>query len=352
MQTLNETLNAIRPIDPKLETEIQAHLDDLTKPKGSLGRLEELARRYCLAIGTAKPVLPRKRICCFAGDHGVAAEGVSAYPKEVTPQMVMNMLGGGAAINALARQAGAGLEVVDVGIDADLSPVRGLIVRKVRRGTSNIVEGPAMTLAEAVQAVEVGIERAAVAAGDGIGLLGSGDMGIANTTPSTALFCAFLGCAPDQIVGRGTGVDDRGLARKVAVIQRALDVNRSRLSDPLGTLAALGGLEIAAIAGLALGGAARRIPVVVDGFISTAGALAAIRLCPAAADYLFFGHLSEERGHRAVMEAMAARPVLSLGMRLGEGTGAALGMMVIEASLRAYTEMATFSGAGVSRKAE
>lgn len=352
MQTLSETLSAIRPADRSLEPQIQAHLDDLTKPRGSLGRLEDAARRYCLAAGIVSPLLPRKRICCFAGDHGVAAEGVSAYPKEVTPQMVMNMLAGGAAINALARQAGAELEVIDVGVDADFGTAKGLVARKVRRGTANIAVGPAMSTEEATRALEVGIERAVVAADEGIGLLGSGDMGIANTTPSTALFCAFLDCAPERITGRGTGVDDRGLARKVDVIRRALDVNRSRLRDPLSTLAALGGLEIAAIAGLALGGASRRVPVVVDGFISTAGALAAIQFCPAAADYLFFSHLSEERGHQAVVEAMGVQPVLSLGMRLGEGTGAALAMMVIEAALRVYREMATFSGAGVSQKAE
>ncbi|MEI8243985.1 MAG: nicotinate-nucleotide--dimethylbenzimidazole phosphoribosyltransferase [bacterium] len=327
-----------------------AHLNDLTKPQGSLGRLEEIARQYCLITGTARPRLGKKRICCFAGDHGVADEGVSAFPKAVTPQMVMNMLGGGAAINVLSRHAGADLVVVDVGVDDPLESAPGLCRRKVRRGTNNMTRGPAMSLPEAEQAIAAGIALAGAAQQDGVTLLGTGDMGIANTTPATALFAAYTGCSVESLAGRGTGIDDARLLHKIAVIRKALDVNKERLSTPLETLAAVGGLEIAGICGLVLGAAACRIPVVVDGFISSAGALAACRICPAVGDYLFFSHLSREQGHKAVLQQIKARPILDLDMRLGEGTGAALAMLIIEGALKVYNEMATFSSAGVSEK--
>lgn len=350
MSLLEKTVSAIGPADSALKPVIQAHLDDLTKPRGSLGRLEEIAMRYCLATGTGKPRLGKMRVCCFAGDHGVAAEGVSAFPREVTPQMVLNMLSGGAAINVFARHVGAELQVVDMGVDYDFGSAAGLVNRKVARGTANLAAGPAMTMGQAVQALEAGIGLAEEAARDGVGLLGTGEMGIANTTPATALFAAFLGLAPADITGRGTGVDDQGLQHKIAVIQRGLEVNCVALGDPLSTLAALGGYEIAGIAGLVLGGAARRVPVVVDGFISTAGALAAMRIRPLVSDYIFFSHLSEERGHRVVMKALADKPILDLHMRLGEGTGAALAMTVIAAAVKMYNEMATFSSARVSRE--
>jgi len=349
MTLLEETLASILPVDRTLEPAVRAHLDDLTKPPKSLGRLEELALRYCLATGTPRPELGRKAIFCFAGDHGVAEEGVSAFPKSVTPQMVRNMLAGGAAVSVLARHADAELTVVDVGVDDPLDDAPGLCRRKIRNGTRNIAKGPAMTPEETRRAVETGIELAADAHGRGVRMVGTGEMGIANTTPATALFAAFLGCSVESVTGRGTGIDDRALRNKVRVIEQALEVNRSRLTDPLGTLAALGGFEIAGICGLALGAAARRMTVVVDGFISTAGALAAARLCPAVRDYLFFSHLSQEQGHRAVMTAMGTRPILELEMRLGEGTGAALAMPVIEAAVKIYNQMSTFSAAGVSR---
>ena len=355
MKTYTETLEAIRPLDHSLETAVRAHLDDLTKPPGSLGRLEELALQVCLIQGTRQPRLGAKRICCLAGDHGVAAEGVSAFPQEVTPQMVHNMLAGGAAINVLTRHVGAELVVADFGVAAALpSDLPGLHNCRIRGGTDNIATGPAMSREEAVAALSAGIELAAAAAADdeGVTLLGTGDMGIANTTPATALMAAYLDCPVEGITGRGTGIDDQQLAHKVSVIQRALEVNREKLADPLGTLAALGGFEIAGIAGLCLGGAAQRLPVVVDGFISTAGAVAACALCPAVREYLIFSHLSQERGHRVIMEALAARPVLDLDMRLGEGSGAALAMGVIEAALKIYNQMATFSGAGVSTKGD
>lgn len=350
MQKLEKLRTEIHPPDRALEPKIRAHLDDLTKPQGSLGRLEELALQYCLIQGTLQPRLGTKRICCFAGDHGVADEGVSAFPKEVTPQMVLNMLSGGAAINVLARHAKAELVVVDMGVAAPLEGATGLCRLRIRGGTDNIAKGPAMSRAEAEMAVTAGIELAEAAARDGVTMLGTGDMGIANTTPATALLAAYLQCQPEEITGRGTGIDDQRLSHKIAVVKQALSVNKARLSDPLDTLAALGGFEIAGIAGLALGGAANRVPVVVDGFISTAGAVAACALCPSVRDYLVFSHLSQERGHRVIMQALKARPVLDLDMRLGEGTGAALAMTVIEAAVKIYSQMATFSGAGVSQK--
>ena len=350
METMESTLRSIGCLDRTLEPQIVAHLNDLTKPPGSLGRLEAIALQYCLVTGAASPRLGKKRLCCFAGDHGVADEGVSAYPKAVTPQMVMNMLGGGAAINVLSRHAGADLVVVDMGVDDPLEHAKGLCRRKVRRGTDNIARGPAMSIKEAEQAVAAGIELAMAARKDGVTLLGTGDMGIANTTPATALFAAYIGCPVESITGRGTGIDDARLQHKVEVIKKALDVNRERLTTPLGILAAVGGFEIAGICGLVLGAAACRVPVVVDGFISSAGALAACRICPAVKDYLFFSHLSQEQGHKVVLRQMSARPILDLDMRLGEGTGAALAMLVIEGAVKIYNEMATFSSAGVSEK--
>ena len=350
MSTLDETIKSIRPVDLHLEPAIRAHLDQLTKPPKSLGRLEDLAAQYCLVTNSLTPSLGKKKIFTFAGDHGVAAEGVSAYPKEVTPQMVRNLLAGGAAVNVLARHAGAEVAVIDIGVDDPLNEAPNLIRRKVKSGTNNIAKGPAMTLEEAGQAIEVGIELARSAAQDQVTLIGTGEMGIANTTPSSALFAALLPCPVEDITGRGTGIDDAGLIRKMEVIKQSLKVNREKLSDPLQALAALGGLEIAGICGLCLGAAASRIPVVVDGFISSAGALAACRLCPPVRDYLFFSHLSEEAGHATFLRIFKVAPILDLKMRLGEGTGAALAMSVIEASVKVYNEMATFASAGVSDK--
>ena len=350
--SIQDVTQQIVPIDAGLMPAIQAHLDDLTKPPGSLGRLEEIASRYCMMRDTTTPTVPRKRICCFAGDHGVAKEGVSAFPQEVTPQMVLNMLAGGAAINVLAKHAGAELLVVDMGVADPLADApETLVRRKVAPGTASFVEGPAMTLSQMEAAVMAGVEFANAAANDGIELLGTGEMGIANTTSATALFVAYLGYEPRDMTGRGTGIDDERLSHKTDIIDQALAVNRDCLGSAAHTLAALGGYEIAGICGLVLGGAARRIPVVVDGFISTAGALAACRLCPDVADYLFFSHCSREQGHRKALADMNARPLLDLEMRLGEGTGAALAMTLIDASIKIYNGMATFSSAGVSGEA-
>lgn len=353
MGLLDETIRAIMPVNRGLEPKVRARLDSLTKPPGSLGDLEDIAVRYCLVRGTLSPCLGKKIIFSLAGDHGVVAEGVSAYPAEVTRQMVRNMLAGGAAVNVLARHAGAAVRVVDIGVAGSLEGLegaQGLIVRKVLAGTENIAKGPAMTKEEARRAVEVGIGLAGDAGDEGATIIGTGEMGIGNTTPAAALMAALLPCSARKVTGRGTGIDDVTLVRKVAVVEWALTVNRERLADPLSALAAVGGLEIAGICGLILGAASKKVPVVVDGFISSAGALVACRLCPHVVDYLFFSHLSAEAGHKVFFEQFHAKPILDLGMRLGEGTGAALAMVLIEAAIRVYTEMATFESAGVSRK--
>ena len=295
-----------------------------------------------------RPQVGAKRVCVFAGDHKVTAEGVSAYPSVVTQLMVKNFIGGGAAINVLARRAGAEVEVIDIGVDGDLGVLPGLLVRKVKHGADNIARGPAMTLAECRQAVEVGIERAQVAARAGVTLLGTGEMGIGNTTPAAALFAALLGVPPVEVTGPGTGLEPSGVVAKAAVIERALQSNRERCANPLGTLAALGGLEIAGLCGLCLGAAAARIGVVVDGFIASAAALVAIRLAPAAKDYMFFAHMSAEPGHRKFFASEGLRPIVDLGMRLGEGTGAAIAMQIIEDAVAILREMATFAEVGIT----
>jgi nicotinate-nucleotide--dimethylbenzimidazole phosphoribosyltransferase len=347
---LKSILDAITPVDRSLESEIRAHLDNLTKPPGSLGFLEDLATSYCLMTGTTTPRLGKKRIVTFAGDHGVAAEGVSAFPSEVTPQMVYNMLGGGAAINVLTRHVGADLQVVDIGVADPLEGASGLVRKKVKAGTDNISAGPAMSEEEAIQAIQVGVDLANSAADDGVTLLGTGEMGIANTTPSSALYAALIPCPVIEVTGRGTGIDDAKLQNKIEVIERSLTVNGHMLQNPLSTLAAVGGLEIAGICGLILAAAGRKLPVVVDGFISSAAALVAMRFSTLVADYLFFSHCSAEAGHRTFFDKLAIRPILDLDLRLGEGTGGALAMQVIEAAVKIYNEMATFDSAGVSGK--
>ncbi len=350
MNLLQDTIEAIEPVDESLIQKAGAHLDNLTKPPGSLGRLEEIAVRYCLMQNTVTPTLGAKGIYTFAGDHGVAKEGVSAFPQEVTPQMVNNMLSGGAAINVLGRHAHADVHVVDIGVNASFDEAQGLIRKKVRPGTANMTRGPAMSLEDARQGIEVGIELANRAHKEGISMVGTGDMGIANTTPSSAVMAVLLPCDVKDIVGRGTGIDDDALKNKVDVVKRALTANGDNLASPLDTLAAVGGLEIAGIAGLVLGAASNRMPVVVDGFISSAGALVACRLAEAARDYLFFSHCSAESGHRTFFSMMETEPLLDLNMRLGEGTGAALAMHLVEAGVKIYNEMATFDSAGVSNK--
>ncbi|MDO3377516.1 nicotinate-nucleotide--dimethylbenzimidazole phosphoribosyltransferase [Geoalkalibacter halelectricus] len=344
---LTRTLAAISSVDLERMAAVQARLDRQTKPRGSLGRLEEFARRF-VAI-TGRETIRRKEIYTFAGDHGVAAEGVSAFPREVTPQMVYNFLAGGAGVNALARHAGAEVRVVDMGVDHDFGGLPGLIDRKIACGTANFRSGPAMSRAQALTALEAGITLAEAAVDAGIDLLGTGDMGIANTTPSAAIAAVFSGLPVAQVTHRGTGIDDKALAHKIAVIEEALRINQPNPQDPVDVLAKVGGFEIGGIAGLVLGCAARSVPVVVDGFISTAGALIACELHPQVREYIFAAHRSVEVGHAALLERIGQQPILDLHMRLGEGTGAALAMSLIEAALRGLREIATFDQAGVSR---
>ncbi len=348
MDLLAKTLSDIRPVDAQWYEIAQKQLDNLTKPPGSLGRLEEFARRLVAITETKVPQLERKVMFTFAGDHGVVAEGVSAYPKEVTAQMVYNFLRGGAGINVLARHAGSEVVVVDVGVDHDFGNLDGLVQMKVVRGTRNISGGPALTRDEAVGCIETGIGLAAGYAKKGYRLFGTGDMGIGNTTPSSAIVAAITGRPAADVTGKGTGISDETLARKIDVIERALAVNKPDSKDALDVLAKVGGAEIGGIAGVILGAAANRIPVVIDGFISTAGALIAYTLNPATRDYMFAAHNSVERGHRVMLETMGLTPILDLGLRLGEGTGAALAMMMVEAGAKIYREMATFHQAGVS----
>jgi nicotinate-nucleotide--dimethylbenzimidazole phosphoribosyltransferase len=323
---------------------LQKHLDNLTKPPHSLGRLEELARSFGLMRGSTDLILQRRAIFTFAADHGISGAGVSAYPREVTAQMVFNFIHGGAAINVLCRHYGIQNVVVDAGVDYDFPEIAGLVSRKVGRGTENFLERPAMTVEQAIQSVEAGMDLA-----QGYDLLGTGDMGIGNTTSSAAICAIFTGLPVEEVVGRGTGVDDDRLRHKTNVILDALARHKPDASNSLDVLAKVGGFEIGAIAGLILGAASRRIPVVVDGFISGAGAMIATRLEPACRDYLFFSHVSRERGHRRMLEFFDAHPILDLDMCLGEGTGAAIAMDVITAAVRVYNEMATFDSASVSR---
>jgi nicotinate-nucleotide--dimethylbenzimidazole phosphoribosyltransferase len=311
----------------------QAALDAKTKPRGSLGRLEELACRIAGIRGTAAPGRLRAAVVVAAADHGVAREGVSAYPQEVTRQMLDNFRAGGAAVCVLARHAAAALHVVDVGVGA---------------GTENIAEGPAMSRDDAQRLVERGRAFAHELAGAGIGVVALGDMGIGNTTAAGALCAALLPAEPERVCGRGTGLDDAGVARKVDVVRRALAANRPRRDDPLGVLAALGGFEIAFLAGLALGAEATRLVVLLDGFISGAAALVAVRLEPTARDSMIAAHLSPEPGHSLVLAELGLEPLLELGLRLGEGSGAALALPLLDASLAILAEMATFETAGVT----
>jgi nicotinate-nucleotide--dimethylbenzimidazole phosphoribosyltransferase len=318
----------IHPIaNAGLDAQIRARLDSLTKPPGSLGRLEELALQLGLIQSTAMPQIGRKAMIVFCADHGVVEEGVSPYPSEVTRQMVANFRSGGAAINVLCRHAGIEPVIVDMGVG---------------KPTRNFTREPAMTRAETEQALDTGFACAAEA-----DILGAGEMGIGNTTSAAALFSAFSGLDPLETAGRGTGLDDAGVARKVEVIRRALALHQPH-ADPIDTLAALGGFEIAAITGLILGAASRRRVVMLDGFITGAAAIVARAIAPASLDYVIFSHWSAERGHLKMLEFLRARPLLFLNMRLGEGTGAALGIGLLEAAVNLYREMATFESAGVS----
>jgi nicotinate-nucleotide--dimethylbenzimidazole phosphoribosyltransferase len=339
----------IAATDAGAAAEAQRLLDAKTKPLRSLGRLEDLVCQLAAIRGAAGPQ-PRatKAIVVMGADHGVAAEGVSAYPQEVTGQMLLNFARGGAAINVLARQAGARVVVVDMGVAHPPPPQPEIRVNRIGPGTANFTRGPAMTRAQALAALSTGARLADALARDGVDLIGIGDMGIGNTTSSSALAAVFTGAPPEEVTGRGTGIDDASWRRKVDVVRRGLEVNRPDAADAVDTLAKVGGFEIAGLAGVALGAAAARVPVVVDGFIASVAALAAVRIAPDAAGYLIASHRSVEAGHRLVLQALGKRPLLDLDLRLGEGTGAALAMMLVDAALAIAAEMATFESAGVS----
>ncbi|MFP3927705.1 MAG: nicotinate-nucleotide--dimethylbenzimidazole phosphoribosyltransferase [Desulfobacteraceae bacterium] len=342
-----EKMNRIVPASEKRLIAAWQRLDSLAKPRRSLGLLEEIAARYSAIREDEPPSVAGKGVFVFAADHGVVNEGVSAYPQEVTGLMVKNFLAGGAGINVLARCAAAEVFVVDVGMARDPGAAPGLIRRAVRHGTGNILREPAMSMEELEAALNVGIEMSESAFEKGINVVGTGDMGIGNTTAASAVFASLLPAEPARVTGRGTGLDDRGLQHKIRVIEQAVARAAVPGEEPLRTLAELGGLEIAAICGLCLGAASRRIAVMVDGFISSAGALAAMRLKPEAADYLFFSHCSVESGHRVFFEIEGIRPLMDLDLRLGEGTGAALAMQILESGVKVYNEMATFAEVGI-----
>lgn len=350
MKLLEATCAKIAPLDSTAQAAAKARLDQLTMPHWALGRLMDLAVELAGMTGSARPAVARKTVVVMAGDHGVTAEGVSLYPAEVTQQMVFNFVAGGAGINALARLVGAEVHVVDMGVHGDLSALAA--AGKIRRvhvadGTKNMAAGAAMSREEAVRSVEAGIETALSLAGT-TDVFGTGDMGIGNTTPSSAIVAVLTGRPVADVTGKGTGISDEQRAAKVGVIERAIGVNRPDAADALDVLAKLGGFEIGGIAGVILGAASLRRPVLVDGFISTAGALIAQGLCPTSVDYMVAAHRSVERGHQAALEKLGKKPLVDLDLRLGEGTGAALAMHFVEAAVRIMTEVATFGEAGVS----
>ena len=346
-ELISNTIESIKPLDKEAMAKARARQDTLTKPPGSLGRLEELSVQLAGIQGKTMPQIKHKAIMVMAGDHGVVAEKIGNWPQEVTAQMVRNFLRGGAGINVIARQTGVRVIVVDMGVATDLKPDPNLLSKRIGCGTRNMALGPAMTVEQAVKAIEAGIEIATDETAKGLDIIGTGDMGIGNTTASSAICAVVTGKPIAEVTGRGTGLTDEQLAHKVAVIERALAVSHPESAQPLEVLAKVGGFEIGGLVGVMLGAAAKRIPVVIDGFISGAAALIATALSPGLKDYLIAAHLSAEPGHRVLLEHLGLKPLLNLNMRLGEGTGAALGIFLAETATRILTEMATFAEAGV-----
>jgi len=352
--TLTEAIKGIKPCSEEWRQRAKTHLNNLAIPPGSLGQLLSLAEQLAAIKQSLTPSVRRKTVVTMAGDHGVVAERVSACPQEVTVQMVGNFVVGGAAINVLSEMAGVQVLVVDMGVAADMSDLvkdGKILSRKVDYGTQNMSRGPAMTREQAIRGLEAGINLAGDLVQEGVEILGTGDMGIGNTSPSSAILAVFSGRSVQEVTGRGTGIDDVALENKVRVIQRALDVNKPNANDPVDVLAKVGGFEIAGIAGLILGAAYYKVPVVVDGFISTAGALLAKKLVPYALDYMISAHQSMEYGHRLMLKELGLKPILNLDLRLGEGTGAALAMNVVEAAAQVMGKMLTFADAGVAKGA-
>jgi nicotinate-nucleotide--dimethylbenzimidazole phosphoribosyltransferase len=352
---LAEIIAGIKPVEQEWIQKAQERTAQLVMPTRALGRLHEISERLCGIQQTLEPVIDQKAILVMAGDHGVVEEGVSAYPQEVTPAMVQTFLVGGAGINAISRQVGADVWVVDMGIipELDATGLKGaerLVVKKIGNGTASFTKGPAMSHQNAEKALQVGFEQASKRVENGAEILGTGDMGIGNTTPSAAIGAVITGASLDEMVGRGTGVDDAGLAHKRDIVRRGIETNTPLPEDGLDVLAKVGGFEIGGIAGTILAAAFHQRAVVVDGFISTAGALIAHTLCPTVKDYLFAGHCSQEAGHRIRLKHLGLEPILDLGMRLGEGTGAALAMGVMDSAVRMFKEVLTFQEAGVADK--
>ncbi len=352
MKKITETIENIVEPDRKLMEAAHLRLDNLTKPLGSLGRLEELAKQIVGITGKQGPELKNKVIFTLAADHGITAEGVSVYPKEVTAQMVYNFLRGGAGINVLARHVGAKVIVVDIGVAEDLKPHLKLIIKKVDYGTKNMAKSAAMTRGQAVKAIETGIEIFDQELKNGIDILGTGEMGIGNTTAASAITACFTNKPVEQITGRGTGLNDSGLKNKIDVIKRSLSLNKPDASDPIDVLSKVGGFEIGGLAGIILAAAANKVPVVIDGFISGAAALVAFKIEPKVKDYMIAAHCSVEAGHKVILEHIGLKPLLDLNLRLGEGTGAALGIGLADAAIKILTQMATFKSANVSEKKE
>jgi len=350
-ERLSTLIKGVQDLDRQAMAQAQARLDSLTKPQGSLGQLENIAVQLAGIYRNPWPEVKKKAVLLMAGDHGVVVERVSAFPQEVTPQMFYNILNGGAAINVLSRQAGAEVICSDIGVAFPLEPAQ-LMKRRVANGTKNMAKGPAMTRVEALKSILTGAEIAKEAIDSGVNLLCTGELGIGNTTPSTAIVAVYTELPVHEVVGRGTGLNDEGLERKTRVIEEAIRINRPDPSDPIDVLAKVGGLEIGAIAGSILQAAASGVPIIVDGHISTAGAIIAAKLCPQATAYMIPSHCSMEPGHIKALSLIGRKPLLNLDMRLGEGTGAVLCIHIVEASIRILKEMATFEEAAVSRKIE
>ena len=353
---IDEAVGKVEPFNQQLLKQTQKRLDNLTTPLGSLGRLEELAKQVVAITGKEKPELLKRVIFTLAGDHGVVEEGVSCYPKEVTPQMVYNFLRGGAGINVLAMHIGAKVVVVDVGVGSDINVVRGFILankfvnKKINYGTKNFTKGFAMTKEEAVRSIEAGIELVEEELPNGLDIIGTGDMGIGNTTSSSAITSVICQVDAEKVTGRGTGIDDKMLENKIAAIIKAITLNKPNMNDAIDVLSKVGGFEIGGLAGVILAGAANKIPIVIDGFISGAAALLACLIQPEIKNYLIASHCSVEQGHKIILNHLGLKPILDLNLRLGEGTGAALAINIVDASCKILTEMATFGSAGVSEK--
>ncbi len=349
---ISKTIASIQPLDQKAIEAAQERQNNLTKPAGSLGRLEEVSIQLAGIFRNSLPEIKDKVIITMAGDHGVATTGVSAFPPEVTPQMVINFLYGGAAINALAGHVGARITVVDMGVAFDFEPHPNLIDKKIAKGTQNMLEGPAMTREQAEAAIQAGIEVVTAEIEKGLDIVGTGDMGIGNTTPSAAIASVLTGKPASKIAGRGTGVDDEGLKVKIKAIETAIEVNQPDPKDGIDILAKVGGFEIGGLVGVILGAAAHGKAVMIDGFISTAAAMLAVSISPSVKAYLISAHRSQEYGHQLMLEWLGLEPIVDLNFRLGEGTGAALGISIAEASCKVLAEMATFDEAGVTDKEE